>query len=399
MPTIKERMTKRLEEKRADEARLNEAIVSEENAEARKAQAEALKNLRNEIKEDEEIVKELDEPKEGEGEKTEIDGRSMRKVSTMEARADAAEKAEARAKQFKETGKMSIATRSLPFKVESRSVTIASGQLATPTEVDPDIRNIWNTVSSIVDLVKVTDAEGMGAYKVAYQTADAQAAEQTEGQSYNNSDPTFGFVTIMPTTYAVLSSITKQVQRQTPLQYEAKVRESSLYALRRKAAALITNAIIASDLNKNLSLDSIDDQTLRKIAFNYGGDDAIVGEAWLFLNKADLITLGDIRSEATMRAVYEIIPDTANPNTGIIKDGGLSVRYCLNSALAEGTLIYGQPYNFELALFSRYEVRADESFYFDKGMLAIRGDVELGGDVTKQEGFVLVTVGGTPTSA
>lgn len=393
MPTIKERMNKILSEKREAEKRLNEAIVAEENQEARKAQFETLKSIRNEIDEAERIIDELDEPAKDETVDVEIDGRSMKKVAGMEARKAEGEEKEARAKEFATSGKMSFSTK------EARSVLVSSGKIATPTEVDPEIRNIWNTVSSIVDLVKVTDAEGMGAYKVAYQTADAQAAEQTEGQSYNSSDPTFGFVTITPTTYAVLSSISKQVQKQTPLQYQAKVRESSLYALRRKAAALITEQIVDSDLTQALALDALDDKALRTIAFNYGGDDAIVGEAWLFLNKEDLITLGDIRSSVTKQAAFEITPDTANPNTGVIKDGGLSMRYCLNSALEEGTMIYGSPYNFELALFSNYEVRADESFYFDKGMLAIRGDVELGGDVTKQDGFILVTVGGTPTSA
>lgn len=393
MPTIKERMNKILSEKREAEKRLNEAIVAEENQEARKAQFETLKSIRNEIDEAERIIDELDEPAKDETVDVEIDGRSMKKVAGMEARKAEGEEKEARAKEFATSGKMSFSTK------EARSVLVSSGKIATPTEVDPEIRNIWNTVSSIVDLVKVTDAEGMGAYKVAYQTSDAQAAEQTEGQSYNSSDPTFGFVTITPTTYAVLSSISKQVQKQTPLQYQAKVRESSLYALRRKAAALITEQIVDSDLTQALALDALDDKALRTIAFNYGGDDAIVGEAWLFLNKEDLITLGDIRSSVTKQAAFEITPDTANPNTGVIKDGGLSMRYCLNSALEEGTMIYGSPYNFELALFSNYEVRADESFYFDKGMLAIRGDVELGGDVTKQDGFILVTVGGTPTSA
>lgn len=393
MPTIKERMTKILGEKREAEKRLNEAIVKEENQEARAAQFETLKSLRNEIDEAERIIDELDEPKKDEVVDVEIDGRSMKKVAGMEARKAEGEDAEERAKAFKESGKLHIEN------AEARSVLVSSGKIATPTEVDPDIRNIWNTVSSIVDLVKVTDATGMGAYKVAYQTADAQAAEQTEGQSYNSSDPTFDFVTITPTTYAVLSSISKQVQKQTPLQYEAKVRESSLYALRKKAAAVVTNAIVNSDLTQALPLAALDDKALRTIAFNYGGDDAIVGEAWLFLNKADLITLGDIRSEATQQAVFEITPDTANPNTGVIKDGGLSMRYCLNSALEEGTLLYGQALNAELALFSNYDIRVSDDFYFDKGMLAIRGDVELGCEVTKLNGFLKVTVGGSVVSA
>ena len=90
--------------------------------------------------------------------------------------------------------------------------------------------------------------------------------------------------------------------------------------------------------------------------------------------------------------VYEITPDASNPNTGIIKDGGLSVPYCLNSNLTSGTTIYGQGHCFELALFSNYEISVSDDFAFNKGLLAIAGDVEVGGDVVVKHGFVVATV-------
>lgn len=98
-------------------------------------------------------------------------------------------------------------------------------------------------------------------------------------------------------------------------------------------------------------------------------------------------------------AVYEIIPDGNNPNTGIIKDGGLSVPYCINSSLkvhatAEGsakTMAYGDPMNYTCGLFGDYEVRVSEDYKFAEGMLAVMGEVYVGGNVTKDKGFVVVT--------
>lgn len=124
----------------------------------------------------------------------------------------------------------------------------------------------------------------------------------------------------------------------------------------------------------------------------------------LFLNKLDLIAFGDVRGTNEKKAVYEIEPDTDNPNTGIIKDGGLSVRYCINSNLTACagtaqsassdtlTMFYGNPQCFELDLFSDYEIRISEDFAFDKLMDTIRGDVEIGGDVVVKNGFVALKI-------
>lgn len=410
--TMKDKILKVLNEKRSQLKKLNESMINSDSKEERAAIGETMKKLRDEINDLEEVLNEMDKPAGGdngngshdgndsgndahngeivvEGDDDVVKGRKLNVLATMRSASNPFEtntqkQAEARAKKFAADNKMTI------NNTEARSVLVSSGKIATPTEVS-GINDMFNTVSSIVDLVKVTDASGMGAYKVAFQKTNATAANQTEGQTYNNSDPSFDFVTITPETQAVLSYISKQVQKQTPLNYEAKVRESALTALRKAAQELITTKIVASTLNTDLTATAIDDKTLRTIAFNYGGDENIMGGAVLFLNKKDLIKFGDVRGN-NKQAVYEITPDTANPNTGIIKDGGLSVKYCINSDLAEGTLIYGQPAGFELALFGDYDVRVSEDFAFDKGLLAIRGDVELGGDVVKQDGFVKLTV-------
>lgn len=286
-----------------------------------------------------------------------------------------------------------VRTKSTKYNGEElRSVLISSGTLATPTEVDGINDNGFPKVSSILDLVKVVNCEGMGSNKVAYQKSGLTAAAHTEGGAITPTDPVFGFVTIQPTEYAVLSSISKQAKKQTPLQYEAKVREAALTALRKVAAKVVTDAAVASTLNTALTNVVLDEKALRKIAFAYGGADGIEGEAYLFINKTDLITLGDVRGANEKKAVYEITPNGSNPNVGTIKDGGLVVNYCINNNLTAGTILYGQPKNIELDLFSNYNIEVSGDFYFDKLMDAIRGDVEIGAAVVAQDGLVKVTV-------
>ena len=303
---------------------------------------------------------------------------------------------EEKAQEFRSTGKKTIKAKEL------RAVTIASGTIATPTEVNPYINPTFNQVSSIVDLVKVTNAEGMGAYKVAYEVSIGTTSAQTEGEEITESNPTYNFKTITPASYGIVSYITNQVMKQSPLDYEGKIVDSAEKSLRVKAASIITNAIVNDTLlakPSNLAISAIDDTTLRNIAMSYGSDETIYGNAWLFLTKADLIAFGDVRSDTTLQAVYEITPDTGNPNTGTIKDGGLSVRYCLNpnlTALADAsatdvTMFYGQPENFELALFGDYEVKVSEDYAFTSNMLTIRGTMDLGGAVVKKDGFIAVT--------
>ena len=394
---MKERLKKLLAAKQEQRNALNTSMIESDNKEERAAIGETLKALGEEIAEIETMLAEVDEPAEGtpanEASATENNDeeRGLNVMATIEMRNGATaandnKEIEARAKAFADSGKMTI------DNADARAVLVSSGKLATPTEVAGINDTVGAKVSSIVDLVKITDASGMGAYKVAYEDTDATAATQTEGNAYAESDPTYGFVEIAPQTEAVLSYISKQARKQTPLNYQQKVNESALVALRKRAAKIITDKLVASDLNVALPLTALDETSLRKIAFNYGGDESIVGAATLFINKADLVALGDVRG-SDKKPVYEITPDASNPNTGIIKDGGLSVPYCINSNLAVGKLAYGQAKNFELALFSNYEISVSEDFAFNKGLLAIAGDVELGGDVVVKHGFVVATVG------
>lgn len=315
---------------------------------------------------------------------------------------------EARAQAFKETRRETIGT------VETRAVLVSGGTLLTPTGVSGINDSADVRVSSIIDMVKVVNCEGMGSNKIAYLSEDADVADtQTEGNAATEKEPTFATITITPESVATLSYISKQAKKQTPLMYEAKVREQAMLSLRKKAASVVTKKLQESTLNSTVDGDvvskkgAVNSGTLRKIALAYGGDEGVAGGAVLFLNKADLIAFGDVRGANEKKPVYEITPDSANPNTGTIKDGGLTVRYCLNKNLtalngttqtsaAQKTMFYGVPTCIELDLFSAYEIAVSEDFRFDKLLDTIRGDVELGADVVVKNGFVAVQL---PASA
>lgn len=368
--------------------KINNESEDEEELEAAGAELDELKAKKAELEAElEEInaqIAELDKPAEDEQpqrNKLNFMTKESRGIKTMTH-----EERMERAQKFAETRRATIGAE------ETRAVLVSSGSIATPTEVSGINENGFAGVSSIIDLVKVVNCEGMGKNRVAYTKTDAVAAEHTEGASAGGTGSTFGFVDISPESIAVLDAISKQTKKQSPLQYEAKVKEKALLALRKKAAEIVTSKVLASTLVTTQTIAALDASAIREIALNYGGDEGVEGAAYLFLCKADLVTLGKVRGSNEKKAVFEIIPDE-NPNTGTIKDGGTIVKYCINKNLPTGTLLYGQPKNIELDLFSNYEVVVSEDFAIDKLMLTIVGDVELGADVVAQGGMVKVTVG------
>ena len=251
-----------------------------------------------------------------------------------------------------------------------RSVLLSGGTLATPTKVS-GINDLPGGVCSIVDMVTVEDCTGMSADKVALVTADSSASANTEGNAASTSEPTFAYVTISPSTYSLVSYVSNEIRRQSPLNYTEKVTAT----------------------------------TLRTIALTYGADDEVAGNAVLFLNKTDLIAFGDVRGTNEKKPVYEITPDTNNPNTGIIRDGGLSVKYCINpnctaltgttnssTTATLPTMFYGNPRNIKLDLFGATEIKASEDYKFAEDLLAVLGKASFGAGLVVSGGIVKVSI-------
>ena len=411
--THKEYYTKHLKELRNRVDSLNAEMIACDDHEARAKIGETLRSLADEIREVEGMLAGIDEPKVDDTVIIDDSARAAIVGGSKEMRNGRVEKSikEQRADSLKNEARFAMSAE------ETRSVLVSSGALATPTEVG-GISDPFSSVSSIVDMVRIEDMTGCGAYKEAYMKAWQEADAGTEGSAANNSDPTFGFVNMKPEIINTISYVSKEIRKQTPLQYLAKVQEGANIALKKKLAAWIVEGdgvneiygiVNAVDKDNDSMIQSyemsgdIDAKTLRNIVFEYGGDDNLFGGEGvvLILNKKDLVAFGDVRSATTLQAVYEIIPDGRNPNTGVIKDGGLSVRYCINANCAAyvdteatengaPTMIVGDPKNYKVGLFGDYEVRVSEDYKFAEGMLAVRGEVSVAGNVIKGKGFVVV---------
>jgi len=311
---------------------------------------------------------------------------------------------------------------------EVRSVLVASAGIAKPTKVN-GIGEPFNTQVSILDQVQVIDMTGAGAFKESFLRTHSAATSKSDGVAQDESKPTFGTVTISPAEVAVTTYVSKELEKVTPLNYLEKVQRSALTALKVKLAGDIVakikssvddtpntpvamfQTLEASAANKMLTGSStktgaITESTLRNIVLSYGGDANVYGNAVLYLNKKDLIAFGDVRGTNEKKAVYEITPDPTNPNIGIIKDGGLSVPYCIVPDLTElsgkaqtstaiQTMIYGSPMNFELALFGDYTIEVSRDYKFAEGLISVLGSVTTGGNVIVPNGFVVVTIPAT----
>lgn len=334
---------------------------------------------------------------------------------------------EARAADMKASGKITLTAQEVRrglLAAMQRSTTLAADSLAKPTGVGQNVEGTFNTVSSIVDEVRVMDCEGCGEWSEPYVSANSTAGSRTDGAANASaSDPTFRVAAIKPNLVNVTSYVSKNIEKLTPVNYVAKVQEIALVAIRAKVGALIVNGdgsnfygIKTAKNTKNeviydtltMELDSskkgvIDEKTLRKIVLSYGGDENVGASARLYLNKADLIAFGDVRG-TDKTPVYEITPDAGNPNTGIIKDGGLAVPYTINSNLtalagtaqttsaAANTMVYGDPLNYELGLFGDYTIEVSKDYKFAEGLLTVMGEVLAGGNLIKHHGFLVCQI-------
>lgn len=377
------------------------AAVAEAVGELEAAQKSAVERLATIIEEAEALQQEIEEAEAaasaaGAGPAAGEEGRSRRNSGASFQR---------RCQEFQRTGHMTYEdARSM---VQRAAVTTANSVGTTGVSGINDAAG--NTVSGFIDLIKMTDATGMAAYKVAYLSADPTAAGRTEGTAANESEPTFGSVTLTPQLKGVLAYISREIRKQSPLQYEAKVNDSVTRALRRVLSNMAITKVLASSLNTTLNISGASGAALftphllSDIILAYGGDEGVDGAAVLVLPKADLKAFASVRGENEHLPVYSIVPDSTNPSMGVIKDNnGLSCRYCLNkdvpalstsvlSGTAKKGMFYGNPQCAEMALWGGVEVNVNDGYKFGEGLLTVLGDVTADADVTTPNGFVVVS--------
>lgn len=295
------------------------------------------------------------------------------------------------------------------------STTVATGTIVQPTGAGTNIHDpVGNQVSSIIDQVTVQDLTGMGAYQEPYvkteMEAQSQKVETAAGTARTATDPTFGIAELRPREVNVTSFVDRNIARLSPADYYAKVMAMAMRAMRRAIAKMIitgdgegspamfgiTNA--KNKASENIfaeeTITAIDATTLDQLYFAYGSDVAIGANARLLLTKKNLKAFGALRGTNEKRRLLDIVPDMANPNTGIIRDGGVVIPYTISADVTDEKLLYGDPFNYLLGLFGAYSIRVDESVKAVERMYAILGDVMVGGNLVVDKGFVVGTVGG-----
>ena len=410
-----EELAQAIEEAETEEeiAAVEEAVAELETSQADvKTQLEKIRDEINDLlaqieeaekAQDEAVEAVSDEPaaeEENNGEERSRRRGEVRSMNRMDIRA---------AEEFKRTGRHTY--KDVRALIRAAVVSTSTGVIG-PTGV-AGITDPVAGVSSMIDLVKIVDATGMAQYKVAAMIADASTAAITEGSAPTESEPTFAAVTFTPANYGVVGYVSKEIRKQSPLNYEEKVTESSRRALRRRLNTLIAAAIPASSLNDTYAITlaaaatdgagAFDANLLSNIILAYGGDEGVDGQACLFLNKKDLKAFAAVRGTNEYLPVYSVIPDPGSPSTGVIKDNnGLSCRYCLSkdvtalvdlsvTTTAKKTMFYGNPQCCEVPIWGGLEVEVNDGYKFAEGLLTVRGEVTADADVVAQGGFVVVT--------
>lgn len=326
-----------------------------------------------------------------------------------------AEKREKRGKDLKDilerkhTDKVII--RMLPLETdEERAVVVGNSNVVLPTAFSERIVDTFNQVSTLIDRVTIMPLMGGEAYEAPFVVDYGEGGESTLTGNSTDVETKFDFATIGKSLITAYQTWPREITKLANAPYEAFVSNGITKALRKRINRQImfgdgtannftgifdTGAtMVAIDTANDLELSAIDDTTLDKIVFNYGGDEEVEDMAVLLLNKKTLQEFAEVRTNDGI-PFYNI---TLNGNTGTISKvgGGMSIEYLINSPIpARATAgvstyfgAYGSLSAYEMAIFSDAEILRSDDFLFKTRQIAYNGEVYAGGNVTKKDGFL-----------
>lgn len=385
-----------------------EALLKAGKREEYRAEMEKVSNMNADIKDLQDLIQEQD----------------RKFLDAAPDRGEERDKALERAEVLKKGGEVKFSARETIRDVyqASKQITLATGTIVQPTGAGADIRDpLGNVVSSIVDEVYVQDLTGMSAFLEPYVISEVDAkggkVATTAGTARTvSTDPKFGVAKISPYELTVTTYVDRNISRLSPANYYEKIRSMAMRAMRRKLSDLIVNGdgqgspdMFGIKNAKNVAGENIfaaleiaggvTENLLTELFFAYGGDETIGANARLYCNKTDLRALGKIRGTQDKKRVFDIQPESGNPNRGMIVDGGTMIPYAVNSFLtaldgagtSAQTMVYGDPMNYELGLFGEFTIRVDESVKAVERMYTILGDAMVGGNLVVDKGFVVAT--------
>lgn len=311
--------------------------------------------------------------------KEEMEVRAKMALETKNSTPVTTPEVENKADEFVRTGRMTIETRQL----------LSTGYIAKPTRVG-GINGLAAIASDIVDDVHAFVLDGVGTWRAAYKATDAAAAAVTEGSAVAGTASTYNYVDINPAEWGILDEISKQVKKQSPLDYQGAIEESAVIALREYASNAIITGITGSTL-KATATRALNADYLRNTVLGFRPIKG-KGACKLYINQTDLATLGAVRGTNEKRALYEITFSDESNTSGTIKEGGLAVSFRILDKLTTGTQLYGQPGAVDMPMWGNYEVSTDEGGdYFKRSMIGIKGTQTAGAALVAKNGMQVIT--------
>lgn len=288
---------------------------------------------------------------------------------------------------------------------QGRSITVGSSHILLPSyESDQIDKPKFRVVSELLEKVKVVNFKGGESHSVPLLTAYGTGGYTAEGGNASAAEPTFATVTIAKAKITAYAEVSEEVLKLPAADYEQAILEALRFALQKKIAIELVNGeggtnklvgFTASDTYcpavpdaSKLSLSAIDQNTLDTVLYGYGGDEEVGDDGVLILNKLTLKALAAVRGTNEKKRVYDV--DYKNKTI----DG---IPYIISSALPafsaasnnDIVIAYGHLSAIELDIFSDVEVKRSDDYKFKEGIIAYKGEVFAGSNVTSWKGLVL----------
>lgn len=281
----------------------------------------------------------------------------------------------------------------------------------------------FNEVSSILDLVTITPFANGDTYEVPfeYETGEADYTKEVEaggtGGEYHEIGIKFGSSKIRKATLTTYTEISKQFLKTPSANYAERVQLNVVKSMYKKIAKEIIvgaggdNAIqgILTQpeevqnqkgsnvpnlvIDEDMEIQTIDENTLTDIVYQYGGDNDVEEGLVLLMNKMTLKEFEKLR-DGNGNKIHQI---TTNGATFVIDNvKGIFTSHIKSFAKAsqgEYFIAYGDPKAYELALFGALEVEESIHFKFKQGLIAYRADESIGGNLTAYKSWIRVKKG------
>lgn len=371
-----------------------EKVVPTEEVPTEEVPAEAEQKAEDEEISQEEIDEENESLKEEE-ERRKMAKNEIRKV-TIETAEERAEKIKAREERAKNL-------------MEGRSITIAASEILVPTHQATELVDTpYKQFSDVVDAVDSLSVDGGESLQFAFVKSYGTAGLTNEGEEYHEEDPVTDYDTIAKAKLTIYTEVSEEALKLPKLDYEKVVMKNLDVAMKKKFAQQITagsgelntfrgitaSGIKALETADDISIETIDKYTLKKIIYAHAGDEEIYGGGVLQMHKLTLKDFDEVYNSERGDWEYKIDykAQTINGIPYIINNNLPAFSKATDDQVA---IIYGSPKAYQVVTYSPVTVEKSTDFKFKTGMVCYKASVFAGGNVVGYRGFVRVKKGAT----